>query len=158
MSSRPASRGWFPPSLRRRRIWASTSRGLDVSGAIVAQDATGRGCRSCSARRTEGGQDKPRRRCAHHSPGERGKTKPLGAALALKAAGTAFHRCPEALSPASGGSDQSDVNANKFGISVQPIIETTKNVGSSAPTRRRIGSRHARARPAALARCWRVHG
>ena len=36
------------------------------------------------------------RRCAHHSPGERGKTKPLGAALALKAAGTALHRCPEA--------------------------------------------------------------
>ena len=31
-----------------------------------------------------------------HSPGERGKTKPLGAALALKAAGTALHRCPEA--------------------------------------------------------------
>ena len=38
----------------------------------------------------------PRRLCARHSPGERGKTKPLGAALALKAAGTAFHRCPEA--------------------------------------------------------------
>jgi hypothetical protein len=38
----------------------------------------------------------PRHLCARHSPGERGKTKPLGAALALKAAGTAFHRCPEA--------------------------------------------------------------
>jgi hypothetical protein len=38
----------------------------------------------------------PRRPAAHYSPGERGKTKPLGAALALKAAGTALHRCPEA--------------------------------------------------------------
>jgi hypothetical protein len=31
---------------------------------------------------------------AHYSPGERGKTKPLGAALALKAAGTALHSSP----------------------------------------------------------------
>ncbi len=34
---------------------------------------------------------------AGRSPGERGKTKPLGAALTLKAAGTALHRRPEAL-------------------------------------------------------------
>jgi hypothetical protein len=32
---------------------------------------------------------------AHYSPGERGKTKPLGAALALKAAGTAFIVAPK---------------------------------------------------------------
>jgi hypothetical protein len=43
------------------------------------------------------GKRKPRRRCAHYSPGERGKTKPLGAALALKAAGTALHHRPEAF-------------------------------------------------------------
>jgi hypothetical protein len=33
----------------------------------------------------------------HGLPGEGGKTKPLGAALALKAAGTALHHRPEAL-------------------------------------------------------------
>jgi hypothetical protein len=41
-------------------------------------------------------EDEPRRRGAHYSPGEGGKTTPpSGPALALKAAGTALHRRPE---------------------------------------------------------------
>jgi len=75
----------------------------------------------------------PRRLCATH-PVREGKTKPLGAALALKAAGTALHRCPEACRLQS--DDRTDLTSTQINLAYPPCLPV-RPIAKATPARNR---------------------